>query len=235
MDVLLIFAIIALIWWATSAQAKKAKQKKERIEQERLAEKVRSQTAEACAYVAKVNSARAFPVVWMKNVNSQDGEFGLLGESSTLFETKSKSFRLGAATRLNIGKMPLYLGASQPFTYEDHVAAGTGDLYLSNKRIIFLSDKRSATVPLKDVIGLDTSLDTITIHSGKRQKPIIFTVSNPAIWSLLIKVISRDELDTPNLPDGMTLHAEPTETPGEVNFSAHRVKIEVTAPSMQDA
>jgi hypothetical protein len=232
METFTILAVIALLAWALSAAANKAKLEKDRIEQEKLSEKVRSQTAEACSYIDEVNRQRAFPTVWMQNVNSQKGEFGLLGEISTQFENKTKSYRLGAATRVKIGKIPLYLGGSRPFYYDDMVAAGSGDLYLSNRRIIFLSDKRSSTIALKDIIGIDASIDSITIHSSKRQTPYIFTVSNPAIWSLLVKVISSEGLTTPNLPDGMTLYAEPTETPGEINFSARQTGMEITMPAV---
>ena len=230
MDTFITLSVIALIVWGVSAALKRAKREAERTEHERIAEKARSQTAEACSYVADANHARAFPTVWMQNVNSQKGEFGLLGQASTQYETKTKSYRLGAATRVKVGKLPLYLGGSQYFSYEDLVAAGAGDLYLSNQRIIFLSDKRSTTIALKDVIGIDAGTDSITIHSSKRQKPLIFAVNNPAIWSLLVKVASGEKLDTPNLPDGMTLHAEPTETPGEVNFSARRTCVDVMMP-----
>jgi hypothetical protein len=233
MDTFATLSVIALIIWGISAALKKAKQEAERTEHERLAEKVRTQTAEACSYVADVNHARAFPTVWMQNVNSQKGEFGLLGQASTQYETKTKSYRLGAGTRVKVGKLPLYLGGSKYFSYEDLVPAADGDLYLSNQRVIFLSDKRSTTIALKDVIGIDAGAGSITIHSSKRQKPLTFTVSNPAIWSLLIKVVSGEKLDTPNLPDGMTLHAEPTETPGEVNFSAQRAGVEITMPEVE--
>lgn len=228
MDIIAILAIITLIAWALSAAANKAKQDKERIAQEQIAEKTRSQTADACTYIDNVNRTRAFPTVWMKNVNSQKGEFGLLGETSTQFENKTKSYRLGAATRLKLGKLPLYLGGSQNFSYEDLVPVADGDLYLSNQRIIFLSDKRSTTIAFKDVIGIDASLDSITIHNRKRQKPITFTVSNPAIWSLLVKIVSAEKLESPTLPDGLILHAAPTQTPGEVNFSARKTSVEIT-------
>lgn len=226
MEALLILAVIALVIWGASAAANKAKQEKERLEHERLAEKARAQTAEACSYIDEVNRSRVFPAVMLQNVNAQKGEFGLLGETSTQFETKAKSYRLYAGTRVKLGKIPIYFGGSQPFYYDDTVATGSGDLYLSNHRIIFLSDKRSSTVTLKDVLGIDASLDSITIHSSKRQKPFIFTVRNPAIWSLLVKVASAEGLDTPNLPDGRIVHAEPTGTPGEVNFSARQISVE---------
>lgn len=108
------------------------------------------------------------------------------------------------------------------------VPAADGDLYLSNQRIIFLSDKCSTAIALKDMIGIDTSPASLTIHNSKRQKPLSFAVNNPAIWALLIKVVSGEKLDTPNLPDGMTLYAEPTETPGEVNFSARQMNVDLT-------
>lgn len=115
MEVPSILAVIALVAWALSAAANKAKQEKKRINQEQIAEKVRSQTAEACNYVAEVSRTRAFPTVWMNNVNCQKGEFGLLGQTSTQYEAKTKSYRLGAATRVKIGKLPLYLGGSQHY------------------------------------------------------------------------------------------------------------------------
>jgi len=227
MEPLVIIAIIALVWWAISAATKKAKQ----AEQRRLAEKARGQTAEACTYIEEVNRTRAFQTVLMQNVNSQKGEFGLLGETSTLFETKARSYRLYAGTRVKLGKMPLYLGGSKPVYYEDLVAAGEGDLHLSNQRIIFLSDKRSSAVALRDVVGIDASLDSITIHTSKRQKPFIFTVRNPAMWALLVKIASAEGLATPNLPAGRILHAEPTANPGEVHFSARQDGLEVTLPT----
>jgi hypothetical protein len=228
MDALTIIAVIALVLWAVTALTKKAAQKMERLEMERLNEKACGQTAEACSYIADVNRTRSYPTVLMQSVSVQKGEFGLLSETSSLIEIKTKRYNLGAGTRLKLGKLPIYLGGSKQYSYEDRVPAGDGDLHLTNKRIIFMSPNRSAAIAFKDIVGFDASLDSITIHNGKRQKPISFTVRNPALWSLLAKIASAGNLNTPGLADGVTLYAETTKIPGEVNFEARHKEAELS-------
>ena len=165
------------------------------------------------------------PRRWRKNPRGRKSAKRRSSAKTWLIEVKTKRFNLGGATRLKVGKIPLYVGGSERFSYEDKVATGEGDLYLSNKRIVFLSPKRSVSIALKDVIGLDGALDSITVHSGKRDKPVSFMVRNPALWSLLAKLGAAGKLASPNLPDGVTYHATETGTPGEVNFSAQQTSI----------
>lgn len=183
---ILVFVIAGGLIWASSAAAKK----KARDDEQARIQRANEQTAAACAYIARANAAQAFPVIDMPAINAQQGEFGLLGETAALYEVKTRRVSMGAGTRVRVAKMPIYLFGSQSTPVESLEAAAGGTLYLTNRRIIFLSDMRSATLLLKDIAGLEATLDGLTIHTAKRQKPYVFAVANPALWSLLVKVFS---------------------------------------------
>ncbi|HJW23920.1 MAG TPA: hypothetical protein VJ576_03400 [Rhodocyclaceae bacterium] len=220
MEVLALLVFLAFVaWLVLSPFRRKAA---ERPHQE-LEGRAGRQVAEACAYIANLNRDRVFVPVWMPDVSLKDGEFGCLQEPSTLHELRTRRISMGAGTRVRIGKVPIYLGGGESIPVEDIRPVADGNLHLTNRRLVFLSPRRSAAVALKDVIGIDASLDAITVHTSKNEKPKSFTVGNPAKWSLLIKLMAGEELHSPALPEGLALTAEPTATPGEVKFSAHRI------------
>lgn len=177
-------------------------------------------TDEACQFIAQANAARAFPEVSLGNVNILAGEFALLREYVTLFEQKTKRISGAIGTRVNIAKMPVYLGSGRSSTYETTDPVADGELVMTNARMVFMSTQRSATIALKDVVGLEAGLDTISVHSAKRKTPHVFAVGNPALWALLAKIGASHPLKSRFIPDGVTFKARPTGTPGEVNFEA---------------
>lgn len=177
---------------------------------------------EACAYIKPVNRARRFPVVSLDNVNQLRGEFGLLRDSATLIEPRTHRFTIGAGTRLRLGKFPLYLGGAQSTPVESLRPVATGELYLSNRRLIFLSERRSAIVALKEVAAVEGGPDSITVHAAERARPLVLALSNAATWTLMIKLAVSSPIASPGLPDGLNLRAEPTGKPGEVELTAER-------------
>jgi hypothetical protein len=217
MDILLASLGLALIVVAAARISARSAAERAQVDNER---RIAQQVAEACNFIASINATRAFPAIWMSNVNAQPGEFGVLHETSTLFEMKTFRISMGAGTRLKIGKMPLYVGGSRSTPVESLRSSAVGDLYLTNRRVIFMSTQRSVTVLLKDVVGIDASTDSVTIHSGRRNKPAVFAVSNPAKFSLLLKLVSGESITSPQLPPGVVLEAQPTDKSGEVSFSA---------------
>ena len=63
-------------------------------------------------------------------------------------------------------------GQSMP-VYGD-VPVATGDLILTNQRVIFKGDKKSIALQWQDVIGIDPYTNAITVHSGKAKQPLRF-------------------------------------------------------------
>ncbi len=192
----------------------------QRREQGRLRREIAKLTADACQYVTDANNARAFPTIGLEPVKTRRGEFGLLHETATLFDVRTRRYSTWAGTRLGAGALPIYLGGADSVQVQSLEPACAGDLYLSNQRLIFLSDHRSATVALKDVLAISGGLNALTVHSSKRQRPFVFSVANPRTWALLLRLFSSESISAPNLPDGLELRAEPTATPGEVIVTA---------------
>lgn len=222
-----IVAGIVLAWWALKYAAKRGRE----AEEEQLRQEIAGKVADACAYIQQVNALRAFPTVWMKNVNAKPSEFGLLHEATTLFEHKTKRYTLGGGTRLRVGKIPLYLGGAQHFSYQELGPAADGDLYATNERIVFISDRKSASVPLKDLIGIEGNpAGAIVLHSGKRQQPYTFRVANPAMWAMLLKLFSAGYFKAQTLPEGVTITAKAATTPGEVDLEISSPKPLTVSP-----
>ena len=220
MDVLIGLIVIgAALWWLGSYA--KAKQQKQL--QKELQAKIDAQTNEARSYIERLNHSRAFPTVEMLNVNAQAGEFGLLHESTTLFELKSHRVGGGAGTRIKVGKVPIYLGGFQSTSVEGWAPAADGDLYLTNKRIVFVGSSRSVAIALKDLVGLDTELGSVRVHTAKRQKPYLFNVENSMLWSLLAKMATSGELASPQMPSGLQLDVSASQNGGnaELRITPH--------------
>jgi len=213
-------------WWFFRASRKRAAQD----QADKLERQVQDSVAQACNYIQRLNTSRSFPVVWMKNVNAKPGEFGLLHETTTLFEHKTKRYTLGAGTRLRVGKIPLYLGGAQHFSYQELEPAADGDLYLTNERVVFISDRKSASVPLKDLIGIEGNPGAIILHSAKRQQPYTFRVANSAQWTMLLKLFSAGYFKVQTLPEGVTITAKAASTPGEVDLEISSQKPLAVSP-----
>jgi hypothetical protein len=221
-----VVAGVVLVWWALKFAAKRNRE----AEAEKQRQQVVGLVQDACAYIHQVNTSRSFPAVWMKTVNAKPGEFGLLHETTTLFEHKDKRYTLGAGTRLRVGKIPIYLGGAQHFSHEQLEAVAGGDLYLTNGRVVFVSDRKAVTVPLSDLIAVNADPSAIVLHSAQRDKPYIFRVGNSALWTLLLKLFAQGLLKAQSLPEGVTVTAKAATTPGEVELEISSPKPLAVAP-----
>ena len=212
--------VAAVIIGAIIILAKQGGKRREREQATGVQQRAEDMVTAACRFVAQANATRHFAEVSPGDVNIQPGEFALLREHATLFEQKSNRVSSGVGTRVHVGSMPFYLGTGSSSTYETTAAVATGELVLTNTRMIFMSNQRSAVLVLKDIVGMNASLDTITLHGTKRKSSFVFAVENPVLWSLLAKIGSSHPLESRFIPDGVTLKATPADAPGEVHFEA---------------
>ena len=218
MEFLLVLVGIGLAWWGYAAAVQRAQARQSEQQLSNDHKRANEHAEVACRFIDRANQARCFPDVAPGNVNLRAGEFALLNQPATLFEQKTRRISSAMGTRIKVGKMPLYLGSSSSSSYETTEPVADGELVLTNARAIFLSSKRSAAIALKDIVGLEATLEHVIIHSAKRKNPHVFSVGNPALWSLLAKIGASHPLESRFLPDGVTIKANKTKTPGEVNF-----------------
>jgi hypothetical protein len=159
MDVLVVIAVIAVIWWGVASAAKKNREMRDQQEAAAIRARADELIKAACEFVSQVNAARCYPDVSPGDVSIRKGEFAILKEPATLFEQKSHRTGSAIGTRVKVGKMPVYLGSSHSTSYETTDPIAAGELVITNLRIIFLADTRSATILLKDAVGISAGLD----------------------------------------------------------------------------
>ena len=206
MQILILLAIASIGVWVLVDLSVQRDQKRSASTR---AASARGLTAEARHYVEHLNQSRAFPTVDLHNVTTQPGEFGVLHESSTLFEPKSR--RAGGAARVEVGNSRDYAGGFQSLLVEDFQPTADGDLYLTNARILFVGGARSVSITFNDPIALVGELGVVRVHSPKHRKTYLFRVSNSLLWSLVAKVVGSCELTNPRMPEGLLLEFSTTQ------------------------
>ncbi|MBI2509118.1 MAG: hypothetical protein HYV99_03845 [Betaproteobacteria bacterium] len=101
---------------------------------------------------------------------------------------------------------PLSLLRSRPYDEIRETASGT--LYLTNRRLVFIGDKRTFNAPFDKILNMTNSLTGITVHHGARSQPVTFAVANSLIWDGIYGILNTLRPDSPQLPDGVKLLPE---------------------------
>ena len=70
-------------------------------------------------------------------------------------------------------------------------AIDSGELTITNQRLVFRGSKENRVIPLSKVIEIKMHNDAIEIATTGRQKSSIFTVNNPYIWNVNLFVLSK--------------------------------------------
>jgi hypothetical protein len=85
-------------------------------------------------------------------------------------KTITKTHRGYAGTRIMIGKVPLYLGGSTPFTtsHEEMVLVGDGDFYITDQRVVLTGTKVNYSIPISKINDVEFGADWVQIMDESR-------------------------------------------------------------------
>lgn len=144
----------------------------------------------------EVSQGKLAPII-VTGINLQRGEQAYWHEPVTLYEervvrremvgrSQGVSIRIMRGVSYRIGGTR---GQSMP-VYAD-VPAASGDLILTDKRVIFKGDKKSVALAWDDVIGIDPYTNAITIHSGKSNQPLRFFYRREGTAELVAQIASH--------------------------------------------
>lgn len=150
-------------------------------------------------FVNQIQKSGELPVI-LTTLNLGKNEFAIMEGRSSLYEIKSFSTRAYAGTKVKMGNFPIFLGGSQGQRHEKLAKASDGKLVLTNKRIVFVGDKRSWESKHQEILQIGNAVTEIQISSKRYKKPVVFTVSNGAYWVFLNWVLSKYPVDSPKLP-----------------------------------
>jgi len=127
----------------------------------------------------EVSQGRLMPIQ-VTGVNLLAGEQAYWNEPVTLVEERVVRREIvGRSQGVNIRIMrgvSYRVGGSrgQSMPVYGDVPAASGELILTNQRVVFKGDKKSLALPWRDVIGIDPYNNAMTIHSGKAKQPLRF-------------------------------------------------------------
>ena len=79
-------------------------------------------------------------------------------------------------------------GQSVPITATVEVARG--ELVITSQRIVFKGDRRTATIAVDDIIGVDPYTNAIVIHAEKLKQPMQFRYLNAESAELVAQIVA---------------------------------------------
>ena len=123
----------------------------------------------------------------------KEGENAYLSESVTLLETRAVRHHVTGGGGFRVMRGVYVGGASGTSESKDEWRViDKGFLTLTNERLIFDGNKEDRIIPLKKIISVKASLDSIEISTETRKKSMLFTVNNPLIWGTVIQVLIKN-------------------------------------------
>ncbi|MFA6158359.1 MAG: hypothetical protein WC763_01910 [Candidatus Paceibacterota bacterium] len=159
--------------------------------QKKASERKSSLVAEADKYVELVRSSNSLPVIETKGAIFLDQDEHLfLRENVELRETRSVRKSSGGFGSVRIMKgvsVGRYAGSSKSSL--EWASLDRGEVFVTNKKIVFMGSKENRTIPLKKVLGIETLSDAIEITVDGRSKAVQFPVSNPYIWGIVMNIV----------------------------------------------
>lgn len=126
-------------------------------------------------------------------INLQKGEAGYFCSTSvTLCEpcaVRSGGYG-GASVHVSKG-LSLHTGRFASESHDEWREITTGNLYVTDKRIIFDGELKNRVINLEDVMSVAPGYRDACVNSAKLQKPIGFKHVNGQIFAAVVRALSR--------------------------------------------
>ena len=116
----------------------------------------------------------------------KNGEEAYLYEGSNFYETRAVRRYGGTSFRVMKG-VRIYTGQGE--SQQEMRLIDSGDLLLTNKRLVFSGSKRTINIDLRKIINLTQFSDGLQINRENKQKPEIFSTDKPDIWCASLEAI----------------------------------------------
>lgn len=180
--IFLIIIIAAIYIWVKASKKKEAEKKS--IIQRRI-EDVKK-------YFNQINQEKKIPAV-ETSLLLKKGEVPYLNDRVNLLEMGKYTIsrRGGGAVRVAKG---VYIGGTtgKSRSYDELRDKDTGELVLTNKRLIFDGGANTREISLDKILSVTNHFDAIEVASEGKVKSLIFTgMSNPILWKALIYYIRQ--------------------------------------------
>lgn len=179
-----IFFVVSLVTYA------------KRVKQLRIERKV-AIIKEVESYISEIKEQKRLPQV-SSSLFLASGEYAFLQEKTNLKETRAIRTSSGGFGGFRVAKgitVGGWSGSSE--SHREWRLLDSGELVLTNKKIVFRGGKENRTIPIDKVIGLEVYANGMEVAVEGRTKSIAFSVKNPYIWNIAISILrsGRNPLD----------------------------------------
>lgn len=115
-------------------------------------------------------------------------------ENTVLMEARAVRQSVGGGVGFRVMK-GVYVGGyrGQSESNQELRAIESGDLIVTNKKLVFRGTKENRVIPLSSIIEIKMHSDAIEIATTGRQKSSIFTTENPYLWNVNLFILSKVE------------------------------------------
>jgi hypothetical protein len=103
------------------------------------------------SYLEGLDQSRSFTPVAVPGLHLQRGEFAIRRDQATLAEFARERLGGGLGTRIHVGGFPIYIGGWKSLPKEELREVGTGNLVLTNHRLLFIG-ARTVTIPFEKLL-----------------------------------------------------------------------------------
>jgi hypothetical protein len=172
------------------------------IKNRRQATKLNQLTSVTRDYIEAFEQSRVFAPVVVPGLHLEQGEFAIRHERATLAEVRRARIGSGLGTRVRVGGFPIYLGAWKSIPNEELREVGTGDLVLTNRRLLFLGGHTLA-LPFDKLLTCQQMHAALLVSESRSKRPHVFILDNAGLWCFLVNWAADSRFKDPKLPDGM--------------------------------
>lgn len=128
-------------------------------------------------------------------INLQKGETGYFHASSvTLYEPRAvRSGGYGGGSVRIAKGVTIHSGRFNSESHDEWRPIATGNLYVTDKRIIFDGDMKNRVIKLADVLSIVPGYRDACVNSSQVQRPIGFKNVNGQIFAAVVNALSGGE------------------------------------------
>ncbi len=168
--------------------------------------KLHQATGEIRDYIEALEQRRAFAPVAVPGLHLETGEFAIRHDRATLAEIQTARVGGGLGTRVRAGGFPIYLGGWKSAASEELREVGTGELVLTNRRLLFLG-AHTLAIPFDRLLTCRQHDAGLVVSESRSKSPHVFVLETMAgLWGFLVNWTADNRFESARLPDGMHLN-----------------------------
>jgi hypothetical protein len=160
---------------------------------------------EARRYMRAVKRRGSFESV-STHAHLKRGEVAIYSEQAFLYETRA--VRHYASGRVGVRIMKgVWIGKSRgrSMSTPELTCIDDGNLIVTSKRLLFDGTHTNRAVALDDIMSTNCGLDYVEIASSRRQKSMIYTVPNPLLLTVMVRLCCQLDDPTNFDPDEVSI------------------------------